>query len=319
MFSFIPYLKVILENPNLSVAAEKLSISQPALSSALKKAEDQLNAPIFDRSQKPWALTEVGKLYYQQGLEYLHKVEDLKQQINDITDIKTGHLTIGGSNSFNTSYLPKVLAIFSQKYPQIDITLIDDTVPNLIDRAFRGEVDLFLTPGFPRHAQISYEKIFEEKVLLCVPNEYPINQKYKNVQIPIDIILHGRIQNEMDCIPTLRLADFEQYPFILLQESQEIGKIFRSIINKHHVVPSKTILTDQMITSLSCTNAGLGISLISETAIRCGNFKDYPTFYLLDPDISTREMYIAHFSNKYLSRAGREFIKILKETTYFND
>ena len=53
MFTFIPYLKVILENPTLSVAAEKLSISQPALSAALKKAEEQLCAPILTVRKSP--------------------------------------------------------------------------------------------------------------------------------------------------------------------------------------------------------------------------------------------------------------------------
>ena len=319
MFTFIPYLKVILENPTLSVAAEKLSISQPALSAALKKAEEQLCAPIFDRSQKPWILTEAGHLYYEQGMQYLSTVENLKQQIKDIHDIKTGHLTIGGSNCFNTSYLPQALSKFTKEYPGIETTLLDGTIPDMLEKTFRGEIDLFLTPGFPKHPQITYEKIFQEKILLCVPRSYAVNQTYAHLQIPLEVILHGQITDDMDASKELSLQAFVEYPFILLQESQQIGQMFRQLIAQSGIMPKRVMSTDQMITSLSCTNAGLGISLISETAIRCGNFKEYPVFYLLDHTLCSREMYIAYHSQKYVSNASREFIQILKNITFFNE
>lgn len=319
MFTFIPYLKAILENSSLSAAAEKLSISQPALSSALKKAEAQIHAPIFDRSRKPWILTEAGHLYYEHGLQYLHTVENLQQQISDINDMQTGHLVIGGSNCFNTSYLPQALFTFSKRFPKIDITLLDGTIPEMMNKTFCGEIDLFLTPGFPKHPMIMYEKIFEEKILMCIPNNYAVNMKYQHLHIDPDIILHGQITNKMDAVSEICFADFSDYPFILLQESQQIGKMFRQLISKYNVTPKQILITDQMITSLACTNANLGISLVSETAIRCGNFSKFPVFYLLDSDLCHREMYIAYHSQKYLSNAGKEFIKILKNLSFFNN
>ncbi|MBQ9983526.1 MAG: LysR family transcriptional regulator [Lachnospiraceae bacterium] len=317
MFSFIPYLKVIVESQNLSIAAEKLSITQPALSAALKKAEEQLQAPIFDRSQKPWVLTEVGNIYYQRGLQYLNDVEDLKQQLKDITNIQTGKLTIGGSNCFNTSYLPEAIATFSQQYPGIEIHLLDGTVPEMLDKTFRGEIDMFLSPGFPKHSNITYKKIFEEKILLCVPPEYVVNEQYKEWQITLDTILEGGITDDMAVRDAAFLKSFENYPFIMLQQSQQMGQMFRELVAEASVDSIRIMNANQMITSLSCTNAGLGISLISETAIRCGNFKKYPTFYLLNPDICSREMFVGYHADKYLSNASREFIKILENITKF--
>lgn len=319
MFTFIPYLKVILENPSISAAAEKLSISQPALSSALKKAEEQLNAPILDRSRKPWVLTEAGKLYYEQGIQYLSLAENLKQQIKDINDIQTGSLTIGGSNCFNTSYLPQALSIFTKKYPGIQISLLDGTVPEMVEKTVRGEIDLFLSPGFPKHPQITYEEIFEEKILLCVPKGYLVNEKYKHLQIPLDVILHGQITEDMDAYGKLDLNEFAEYPFILLKESQQMGQIFRQLMEQSEISAKRIMNTNQMVTSLSCTNAGLGISMISETAIRCGNFKEYPVFYLVDAPLCSRKMYVAYHSQKYVSNASREFISILENITFFNE
>lgn len=319
MFSFIPYLKVILENPNLSAAAEKLNITQPALSTALKKAEEQLKAPIFDRTKKPWVLTEAGNLYYQYGLKHLNSVEDLRQQISDINNIQTGTLSIGGSNCFNTSYLPRALSIFTGQYPGVEISLLDGTVPEMLEKAYRGEVDLFLTPGFPKHPNITYEKIFEEKILLCVPKEYAVNEEYKDLQIPLETILHGQVTDDMAVTDKSFLEKFIDYPFILLQESQQMGQMFRQLIEESGVTPKRMVNSSQMVTSLACTNAGLGITLISETAIRCGNFQNYPICYLLNPKICSREMYVGYHSSRYLSSASKEFIKILTNIKYFNN
>lgn len=316
MFTFIPYLDEIINCQNLTIAAQKLNISQPALSTALKKAEEQLGAPIFDRSKKPWKLTEVGYSYYQYGLEYYNHVDELKQKVLDINNLKKGKLRIGGSILFNTTCLPKAISIFAKKYPEIQITLSDGTVPEMLDKTIKGEIDLFFTPNFIQSEYIKYEKIFNEKILLCVPKEYEINDALKNDQLKKEEIISGKKNSAEKILGKISLQMFEKYSFILLQESQQIGQIFRRLMKEDNVYPSKVIYTDQMATSLALTNAGLGISLISETAILYGNFKTLPVFYLPDINICNREMGVGYHSQRYLPSAAREFIQIIKNINY---
>ncbi len=91
------YIKAIAELRSISLAAEKLGISQPALSSFLKKKESEIGAVLFDRSKQPLELTEAGSVY----MDYLDRMSILKnemsQNIADIEGMKTGHLTIGGA------------------------------------------------------------------------------------------------------------------------------------------------------------------------------------------------------------------------------
>ena len=78
------YIKTIAEVRSISVAAEKLGISQPALSNYLKKKEKELGAVLFDRNKQPLQLTEAGTIY----LEYIERFStlehELQQRISDI-------------------------------------------------------------------------------------------------------------------------------------------------------------------------------------------------------------------------------------------
>lgn len=318
MFSFIPYLKAIISYQNLSIAAEKLSISQPALSTALKKTEEQLGGLIFDRTQKPWKLTEIGHWYYQYGIDYYNHVDELKNRVIDVGELKCGKLRIGGSNLFNTTYLTKALSVFMEKYPGIELTLVDGTVPELLNKIQLGDIDLFLTPNFVESPNITYEKIFSEKILLCVPRNYSINSELEKYQIKKETIIQGDSASLTEIIEPVSLKLFETYPFILLQESQQIGKMLRKMMKEEAVYPEKVIWANQMTTSLALTNAGMGISLISETAIRYGNFKEAPIFYMSNMDICKREMSVGYYTQRYLSNAAKEFIQIIKYIYYNN-
>ena len=125
------YIKKIAQAKSISVAADQLGISQPALSSYLKKVEGELGVVLFDRSRQPLELTEAGRVY----LDYLDEVvvrqKELMKNLSDINDLKTGSLTVGGASFFNVAYLPKAIAAFASENPGIDIEIVDDRVPRL--------------------------------------------------------------------------------------------------------------------------------------------------------------------------------------------
>ena len=100
---------------SISAAAESLGISQPALSSHLKKVESEIGTVLFDRSRQPLELTEAGRAY----LEYLDRAlsleKEMEQTISDIEGLETGSITVGGAAFFNVAYLPKAVGIFARK------------------------------------------------------------------------------------------------------------------------------------------------------------------------------------------------------------
>ncbi len=160
------HIKITAKLRSVSKAAEKLSISQPALSAHIKKIEEENGIIIFDRTRKPLTLTEQGRVYlkYSEKKDALEK--ELKKEISDLNGLKTGDLVIGGASAFNSIYLPRAVKLFAQKYPGIKTVIIDDRVPEIERRTLEGEIDLFLTPPRISHREIMSEVLFDDRILL---------------------------------------------------------------------------------------------------------------------------------------------------------
>ena len=171
------YIKEIAETKSISIAAEQLGISQPALSAFLKKTERELGCLLFDRSRQPLELTEAGRLY----MDYLEKDdalrEQLKQNLSDITGLQTGKVTVGGAGFFNIAYLPLAIASFVEEYPGVSVSIVDGRVPELVSMAQKGMLDLFITPINDEPERFVYEELLEEDVFLAVPTEWEVNRQ----------------------------------------------------------------------------------------------------------------------------------------------
>lgn len=311
-FSSAKYIQMIAETKNISAAAEQLKISQPALSSQLKKLENTLGTMLFDRTKQPLEITEAGKVYLDYATKYQALDREFMQHIADIEDLKAGKITIGGAASFNISYLPKTVAEFAQRYSGINIEIVDGNIPEITNKALNGQVDIFIAPTIDLDDRLQYEELLQEKIFLCVPPQWKINEQLADKEIKLKDIMSGACNSEEQ----LKIVDFQQFkecPFILLKKDQHIGHTMSRLFKKHGFEPKKYVTAEQTMTSYGLTLAGVGISLMTESTIKNSNFKVCPKFYMADPMICSRKIYAVYSKQKYLSKAARIFITILKK------
>ena len=121
MFQSKDYIYEIYRCGSFSAAARNLYITQPAISIAVKKEEQELGQPIFERSSSRLLLTDAGRTYID-AVEKLHRIEeDLKVYCNDLSNLKTGALRIGASSFFLSSIVLPVVAEYSRRYPGISL------------------------------------------------------------------------------------------------------------------------------------------------------------------------------------------------------
>ena len=97
------YIYTVYQCGSFSKQNEKLFLTQPALSISVQKAEHEVGMPLFNRDKKPLELTEAGMIYIQKIEQIQHLEQELAMQLNDLTDLKTGHLRVGGTHYFNAS------------------------------------------------------------------------------------------------------------------------------------------------------------------------------------------------------------------------
>ncbi|MDD5824233.1 MAG: LysR family transcriptional regulator [Firmicutes bacterium] len=317
------YIRSIAEYRSISVAAESLGISQPALSSALKKKEAELGAKLFDRSKQPLELTEAGRAY----LEYVERAEQLRgemeKRLADIEGVQTGELKVGGAVFFNIAYMPKAIAAFLDKYPGVDFEIVDRKVPELTAMALKGEVDVFITPIADDPERFVYEELAEEKVYIAVPEDLAVNDVLKAKQVAHasapapDASDTSASSTGVDASArALSRAEFAalcENTFIVLKPDQSIGQRMEAIFREYGVRPKRTITAEQTMTTLALTNAGVGISLVTESSVRSSGLSSLPKLYTGSGENFSRQIYVAYPKNKYLSRSAEEFIKILKD------
>lgn len=255
------YIQEVAKYGNVSKAAEFLGISQPALSAHIKKTEEQLGIVIFDRTVKPMALTEAGKLY----VDYLNQQNNLQrtfqEKLSDLNDLKSGKLILGGASFFNVSYFPKAIAEFSNRFPSIEIKVVDGSVPEVTRMAVDHELDLFIAPSWDMDEQCNYERMATEKIFLCVPEEFPINDELKKFRIPHETVLQGKTDSWIQKRENKARPDFRKFKdekFIMLGENQHIGSIMAELFKRYGITPKSSISVTQTMTSLGLTISGAG-------------------------------------------------------------
>ena len=124
------YVYEVYKERSFTKAAQNLYISQPSLSARIKKIEEIIGEPLFDRSTTPLQLTEVGKVYIEAAEEITQIEQRVENYINDLAGLKTGNLAVGASTLFAAYVVPSLITQFNQKFPDVHIQLIEGIQPN---------------------------------------------------------------------------------------------------------------------------------------------------------------------------------------------
>ena len=168
----LKYIITIAELKSISKAANELFISQPSLSSILSNLEKELGVTLFNRSTSPLSLTYAGEKYIKIAKEILSLESNLKKELFDISNMKKGKLTVGIPSVRGTHVLPLILPKFKEKFPAMEIHLIEGDSNYLEECLFSGKVDLVLTSLPTNHKKINCELLYEEKIMLACKKGY---------------------------------------------------------------------------------------------------------------------------------------------------
>jgi DNA-binding transcriptional LysR family regulator len=178
----IQYFKVLAEELHYSKAAEKLFISQSALSQQIRQLESIIGHSLFDRTNKKVQLNEAGKRFRIDAQQMLLKLQQTLDNQKRLHIGNTGQLSIGFVASAMQSVIADLLKKFNQDCPNIQFSLEELTNKEQLSALQNGSLDL----GFMRSNQVGREmhikRVFKESFALVLPKDHPINQNnFKNV------------------------------------------------------------------------------------------------------------------------------------------
>ncbi|WP_235043747.1 LysR family transcriptional regulator [Peptoniphilus mikwangii] len=310
LFRGMEYVYEVYKEKSFSKAAKNLFISQPSLSAAVKKIEVELGFDIFDRSTKPIGLTEFGEEYILAAKKILEIEENFDNYLNDIGDLKAGHISIGGTNLFTSYVLPPILSEFSKKYPKVELNIVETNTANLEKYLYDGYLDVVID-NYAFDESI-YEKQFYEKdnIILAVPAKFKSNLEAEDYKISYDEIISGKYLS--DEIPILPLKIFKDDPFIFLKEGNDTRMRADKICSREKVEPNILLELDQQMTSFNLTCFGMGVSFISDLILKNVGKKDNIYLYKLESNDSERDISFFYKKYRYIKKSTKEFLKIAK-------
>lgn len=315
MFQGMEYVYEVYKEKSFSKAAANLFISQPSLSANVRRVENRIGYPIFDRSTKPLGLTECGKQYMQCVERIMNIERDFSDFINDWEGLKTGSLVLGGSNLFSSWFLPPMIAEFASCYPHIQIRLVEESTVKLTKMLQRGIIDMVLD-NTNLDPEIFDSRLYqEEHLILAVPRSFSINKKLENFQLSVPDIQTGRFL--APDFPSVPFSQFRKEPFIMLKQENDTGKRAMDICRENHFEPIVVFEMDQQMTSYNVTCSGMGISFIGDIMISKVSPHPNVVYYKLPLKDNCRNICFYWKKGRYLSRAMEEFLNMSKQKEHF--
>ena len=308
MFQGMEYVYEVYKEKSFSKAAANLFISQPSLSANVKRVENRIGYPIFDRSTKPLGLTECGKEYIRCVEEIFSIQKGFSAFVHDWDNLATGSLTLGGSNLFSSWILPPLISDFVTRYPNIKINLIEESTAQLTELLQKGSVDLILD-NTALNSDIFDSRVFqEEHLVLAVPNRFSINTSLTGYQITEPLIQNSEFLDP--AFPVVPLKSFEGHPFIMMKTENDTGRRARLICHASGFEPDIVLNMDQQMTAYNICQSGMEISFIGNIVLSLIPHNKNVVYYKLPAEHNSREVCFYWKKGRYFTRAMEEFLNM---------
>lgn len=291
----LQYVLQIAAERNFSRAAEKLHIAQPSLSQQLSKLEKELGVLLFQRNTSAVELTHAGARFVEQAEGILRSVELLRQEMADISQLRTGKVVVGSMPITGAHLLPRVLPVFKEQYPSIEISLLEDSSMNLEKLTAGGQTDLSLLSLPLEGNALDYVILGEEPIDLAVPPDH-------------------RLAERAESGIRTRLEELKNDPFIVLKKGQGFRKMTVELCGRAGFEPNTVFESSNMETVQSLVSTGMGVTLVPRFIARAPRSEFVPVYLPLADPAPSRTLVIAYRKGRQLSKAAEAFIETFKST-----
>ena len=277
----------IVEEGNISHAAQRLDIAQPALSRQMKRLETSLGVHLFERGSRRIRLTDAGRVLYSRVEHILGMVDGTVREITEIGSGIAGSIQLGTITTSGALLLPELISEFHRRYPQVTYQIWEAEGARILELLDNRVIEIAIT-----RTQVD-SKVYESIVL---PNEPLVVVMNKDQVI-------GASDSEV------RMEELRDMPIIIPLRWQSL---FIANCRKLGFDPHILCVSDSIVQDLLLVKRGMGAAILpvsSRTLLTDGNLH-YKK--LVSPEMSTHTV-IAWLKNRTLSSSSEHFIKLFRE------
>lgn len=279
----------VARHRSFTKASEELHLTQSSLSGLIKEMERQLEMVLFDRTTRQIHLSEAGERLMPYALKVLDDMRLLTGEIDDLKDFHQGKVRIAASQQLAATIMPALIGAFKQKHPDVQVSLIDCGIQEVMERVQLLDADIGIGPEYPFSTDIMANELFSSPFYLIVRPDHPLSgfQALDWQDIPKGEII------------TLQSAFAEQIRSALPMDLSE--RLFRADYEVNF-----------LSTALGMTKMGLGITLALTYAKTWIDQHDLVMIPIKNPTIERKFLLYTH-KNRSPTPAVASFKRFLVE------
>ena len=283
----LEYFQMASRLRNITRAAERLRVSQPNITVAIKKLEAELGIQLFDRSQKQLALTPEGAVFLNRIELALRNIQDAVLEVNDYKQLQKGTIKIGIPPMMGAYLFPKIFSSFQKKYSHLDIYLHEEGSMSIREQLERDELDfgIIIISGASHNLQLL--PMTTSQIVACVPAGSPLAAK-------------ERISKD----------DIATANVIMLKEGSFLRQTILGKLKEQSITPNIVLESNQVVTIKGLVASGVGISFLLDMVLEdAPGVKAIPLEEPLFVDVG-----LAWKKDRYISKAAQSFIDFCRDT-----
>ncbi|HEU5046739.1 MAG TPA: LysR substrate-binding domain-containing protein [Rickettsiales bacterium] len=241
----LQYLVTTADELHFGRAAELCNVSQPTLSMQLKKLEDTLGTQLFERTNKSVRLTETGRDVVAHARNILAEAEQIRQLAHLAADPLAGEIRLGVFPTLAPYLLPSLMPKLKNAFPKLNVLLVEEKTPELVNRLSLGEIDCALLAMPVAQGGFSALPLFNEPFLVAVPVSHR---------------LAGKISISYD--------DIRQETMLLLEDGHCLREQALDVCHTIGIGEANRFRATSLETLLHMVASGNNITLVPKLAIR---------------------------------------------------
>jgi len=258
----------VATNGSISSSSNSLYISQPAITFQIKNLEEQLGVSLFIRTKKGMLLTEEGKILYDYVKTAIESIKNGENTLTNLKNLNSGIIRIGASTTVSRHVLIPYLEIFHEKYPNIEIQILNNLTTNLVKELKNGNLDLLIL-------NMPMEETKDLKIIPIVEVQdiFVGNKKYFD-------LTNGKLD----------LKDLNSYPLIFQKNPSNTRAYLDKYLKNNNTIlkPNLEVVSYNLIMDL--VKAGFGIGYATKEFIK--NELDNKLLYEINVSPNVPKRYI---------------------------
>jgi DNA-binding transcriptional LysR family regulator len=278
----LEYFQRVGQVQNITKAAAELRISQPSVTVAIRKLEEELGVKLLDRSQKQISLTIEGKSCLKRTDDILARIRDLVSDMNDYRLAQKGIVKIGITPVIGAFFFPSALARFRKMHPRVQVSVIEEGSLSLTNRLERGDLDLAIMITSKSPSRLETAPVARGQLLVCFSRHHPLAGMGK-----------------------VSFAKLRDQPFIMFREDTISRQMVMEECTRIGFSPHIVFSSSQIETVMGMVRQGVGISFLLDAIVK--KFPEIVGRPLSKPLML--EAGLAWSKDRYLTKASRLLIE----------